>query len=53
MGWKVSCLLQQIGQFPKDKKIVLIEGWGQNKMFVEYTKNKYGENFDEVLYEKC
>ena len=43
----------KIGQFPKDKKIVLIEGWKQNKMFVEYAKNKYGENFDEVLYEKC
>lgn len=43
----------KIGQFPKDKKIVLIEGWEQNKMFVEYAKNKYGENFDEVLYEKC
>ena len=43
----------KIKQFPKDKKIVLIEGWEQNKMFVEYAKNKYGDNFDEVLYEKC
>lgn len=42
----------KIEQFPKDKKIVLIEGWEQNKVFVEYTKNKYGDNFDEVLYEK-
>lgn len=42
----------KIGQFPKDKKIVLIEGKEQNKTYLDYAKNKYGENFYKVLYEK-
>lgn len=43
----------KVSQFPKDKTLILIEGKEQNKMFLEYAKNKYGANFDEVLYEKC
>jgi len=43
----------KVSQFPKDKTLILIEGKEQNKTFLEYAKNKYGTNFDEVLYEKC
>lgn len=43
----------KISQFPKDKTLILIKGKEQNKIFLEYVKNKYGDNFDEVLYEKC
>ena len=42
----------KIGQFPKDKKIILIEGKEQNKIYLDYAKNKYGESFYKVLYEK-
>lgn len=40
----------KISQFPKDKKIILIEG-GDNQKFITYAKNKYGEKFYETLYE--
>lgn len=43
----------KVSQFPKDKTLILIEGEEQNKTFLNYAKNKYGTNFDEVLYEKC
>lgn len=41
----------KIDQFPKDKTLVLIEGIGQNKKYLDYVENKYGKNFYEILYE--
>lgn len=41
----------KLDQFPKDKTLVLIEGIGQNKKYLDYVENKYGKNFYEILYE--
>lgn len=43
----------KVSQFPKDKTLVLVEGKEQNKVYLEYVREKYGKNFYEVLYEKC
>jgi len=42
----------KINQFPKDKILILIEGKENNK-YLNYVIEKYGKNFDEILYEKC
>jgi hypothetical protein len=42
----------KINYFPKNKKLILIEGKKQNKVFLDYVEKKYGKNFYEVLYEK-
>lgn len=42
----------KINQFPKDKTLILIEGQEQNSIYIDYVKNKYGEKFWEILYEK-
>lgn len=41
----------KLNQFPKDKKIVLIEGKIENKLYLNYAKETYGDTFWENLYE--
>lgn len=41
----------KIDFFPKDKKLVLIEG-KENDKYLQYTKSIYGDKFWEVLYEE-
>jgi hypothetical protein len=49
-GRRESNVQAKIDQFPKDKKLVLIEGKKEIKPFLEYAKNKYGDFL--YLYEK-
>lgn len=39
----------KIKSFPKDKKLILIEG-SQNKIYLDFVKTKYGTKFWEQLY---
>lgn len=41
----------KIRAFPKEKKLVLIEG-KDNQTFIKYAEEKYGKEFWKVLYEK-
>ena len=41
----------KINYFPKDKRLILIEGC-LNKPFLDYVIEKYGKNFYDVLYEQ-
>lgn len=41
----------KIKYFPLDKKLILIEG-DENKLYLNYVIEKYGESFYEILYEK-
>lgn len=50
-GWHRPDTDFKVNQFPKDKTLVLIEGKKQNKVYLDYAKNKYGNNFYEFLYE--
>ena len=40
----------KINQFPKDKKLILIEG-EENKKYLEYVRNRVGFKFWEILYD--
>lgn len=50
-GWHRPDTDYKINQFPKEKSLILVEG-KQNEIYINYCKNKYGEQFHEVLYEK-
>lgn len=41
----------KISSFPKEKKLILIEGKDAMKPYIEYVLNKYGEEFWKSLYE--
>lgn len=41
----------KIKSFPIDKQLILIEG-KENEKYINFVKEKFGENFYEVLYEK-
>jgi hypothetical protein len=41
----------KINAFPKEKKLVLIEG-KDNEVYIKYVKEKYGNEFWNILYEK-
>ena len=41
----------KVNQFPKDKTLILIEGEENNK-YLNYVREKYGENFYDILYEQ-
>lgn len=51
-GWRLPNVEQKISQFPKDKKLLLIEGKREIKPYLDYVLSKYGKDFHEVLYEK-
>ena len=41
----------KIASFPKDKKLILVEGEKAIKQFLDYTVSKYGKEFWVTLYE--
>lgn len=41
----------KIAQFPKEETLILIEGYEDNKPFLDYCTDKYGTEFWKLLYE--
>lgn len=50
-GWHRPDTDFKISQFPKDKKLILIEGFDENDKYIKYAENRYGKRFWEKLYE--
>lgn len=50
-GWRYPGTQEKLDQFPKDKKLLLIEGKKAIKPFIEYVKEKYGHYDFASLYQ--
>lgn len=51
-GYRNKNVEAKIEQFPKEKKLILIEGKKEIKPFIDYCEKKYGKKFWEVLYKQ-
>lgn len=51
-GFRYPNTKEKINQFPKDKKLIMIEGKKEIKPYLEYVEEKYGKEFWKVLYEE-
>jgi hypothetical protein len=49
-GFRRKNVSEKINQFPKNKKLILIEGKKEIKPYLTYCKEKYGKEFWKTLY---
>lgn len=50
-GFRYPNTKEKINQFPKEKKLIMIEGKKEIKPYLDYVEEKYGKEFWKVLYE--